>query len=66
MNYQSRKKEINKQNFIFQSDNLIALAKMVVLGLATLKQNGCEELLDIVKSAILKENSSSQSNRGIK
>jgi hypothetical protein len=48
MTYETKKKEINKLNYDFQSDNLIALAKMVLVGHQILKQNNCEELLTLI------------------
>lgn len=43
--YEQQKKLVNKLNFNFQGDNLIALAKMVLVGNQILKDNKCEELL---------------------
>ena len=49
MTYSFNKKLINKYNYDFQGDNLIALAKMIIVGRKILQQNKCEELLEISK-----------------
>jgi hypothetical protein len=44
--YEKDKERINKLNFEFQGDNLIALALMILIGIDVLKREGCLELLD--------------------
>ena len=48
--YEQNKEAINKLNYEFQGDNLIALAFMVLLGIDTLQREGCEDLLDILNN----------------
>lgn len=43
--YERNKLKINKLNFDFQGDNLIALAKMVLTGHQILRDNKCEDLI---------------------
>ena len=50
MTYSFNKKLINKYNYDFQGDNLIALAKMIIVGRKILQQNKCEELLTLMNS----------------
>lgn len=43
--YETNKRKINKLNYDFQSDNLIALAKMILIGHKILRDNKCEDLI---------------------